>query len=94
VLKTLEYGFPEIMRERLAEGRPSLAIVEDWVALARSLDRDPEALTAALQEAAQVATGRGSATVAPRSAFGVHWCPIAATYTMSGLAESIRTLPM
>ncbi|MFA7263768.1 MAG: alpha/beta fold hydrolase [Caulobacter sp.] len=70
MLKSLEYGFPEIMRERLAEGRPSLAIVEDWVALARSLDRDPEALTAALQEAAQVATARGSATVAPRSAFG------------------------
>lgn len=71
MLKRLEYGFPEIMRERLAEGRPSQAIVEDWVALSQALDRDPEALTIALREAAEVATTRGSTTVAPRSAFGV-----------------------
>lgn len=71
MLKKLEYGFPEIMRERLAEGRPSQAILEDWAALAWALDRDPEALTAALTEASQIATGRASATVAPRSAIGV-----------------------
>ena len=71
MLKKLEYGFSEIMRERLAEGRPSQAILEDWAAMAWALDRDPEALTVALTEAAQIATARGSATVAPRSAIGV-----------------------
>lgn len=71
MLKRLEYGFPEIMRARLAEGRPSQAILEDWVAMAWALDRDPDALTAALAEAAQFDAGQGSATVAPRSAIGV-----------------------
>ena len=71
MLKRVEYGFPEILRERLAEGRPSQAILEDWAALAWALDREPEALTAALREAAQCAPARGAATVAPRSAIGV-----------------------
>ena len=71
VFKSVGYSFPVILRERLAEGRPSAAIVEDWAALARALDQDPEALTEALTEAAQFATAQGSATVAPRSALGV-----------------------
>lgn len=71
MLKALEYGFPDILRARLAEGRPSQAILEDWAAMAWALDRDPEALTAALTEAAQFDAGQGSATVAPRSAIGV-----------------------
>lgn len=71
MLKRIEYGFPDILRERLAEGRPAQAIVDDWPSLALALERDPEALTAALREAAQFSSDRGSANVAPRSAFGV-----------------------
>lgn len=71
VLKRVEYGFPAILRERLAEGRPATAIVEDWAALASALDHDPAAVTEALTEAAQFATALGSANVAPRSALGV-----------------------
>lgn len=71
MFKRVEFGFPAIMRERLAEGRPSQAIIEDWAALASAIDLEPEALTASLREAAQFARARGSATVAPRSALGV-----------------------
>jgi len=71
VLKRVEYGFPEILRERLAQGRPSQAILEDWAAMASSLDREPEALAAALREAAEFTTADGAANVAPRSAIGV-----------------------
>ncbi len=71
MLKRVEYGFPAILRERLAQGRPSDAIVDDWAALASALDHDPVALTEALTEAAQFATAQGSANVAPRSAIGV-----------------------
>ncbi|MCF8507011.1 MAG: alpha/beta hydrolase [Caulobacter sp.] len=71
MLKTVEYGFPEILRERLAQGRPSQAILEDWAAMASSLDREPEALAAALKEAAEFTPSGGTANVAPRSAFGV-----------------------
>ena len=71
MLKRVEFGFPAMMRERLAEGRPSQAIIENWAALASALDREPEALTASLREAAQFAPARGSATVAPRSALAV-----------------------
>lgn len=38
--------------------------------LERALDREPEALAAALEEAARFAPAKGSATVAPRSALG------------------------
>jgi pimeloyl-ACP methyl ester carboxylesterase/DNA-binding CsgD family transcriptional regulator len=71
VLKRVEYGFPEILRERLAQGRPSQAILEDWAAMASLLDREPEAVTAALKEAAEATTADGAANVAPRSAIGV-----------------------
>ena len=71
MLKRVEYGFPEILRERLAQGRPSQAILEDWAAMASSLDREPEAVAAALKEAAEATTADGAANVAPRSAIGV-----------------------
>jgi pimeloyl-ACP methyl ester carboxylesterase/DNA-binding CsgD family transcriptional regulator len=70
VLKRVEYSFPAILRERLAEGRPALAILDGWATLESSLRREPEALTAAFREAAQFDAAQGSATVAPRSALG------------------------
>lgn len=71
VLKRAEYSFPAILRERLAEGRPAAAIVENWAALASALAHDPAAVAEALNEAAQFATALGSANIAPRSALGV-----------------------
>lgn len=70
MLKRVEFTFPQILRERLAEGRPAQAILNDWSALEIALQHEPEALTAALQEAACFDTAQGSATVAPRSALG------------------------
>lgn len=71
VLKRVEYSFPAMLRERLAEGRPSTAIVEDWAGFASALDHDPVAVTEALAEAAQFAPAQGSVSVTPRSALGV-----------------------
>ncbi len=70
VLKKVEYTFPQILLERLAEGRPSQAILDGWTTLDAALRHEPEALKAALEEAALFATAQGSATVAPRSALG------------------------
>lgn len=70
VLKKVEYTFPQILLERLAEGRPSQAILDGWSSLETALRQEPEAMRAALEVAALFATARGSATVAPRSAFG------------------------
>lgn len=70
VLKKVEYTFPQVLLERLAEGRPSQAILEDWESLESALLHEPEAMKAAFEAAALFATARGSATVAPRSALG------------------------
>ncbi|MDP1736215.1 MAG: alpha/beta fold hydrolase [Caulobacter sp.] len=70
VLKKVEYTFPRILLERLAEGRPSQALLDGWSSLEAALRMEPEAMQAALQEAALFATAQGSATVAPRSALG------------------------
>lgn len=66
----MEHSFPAVLRERLAEGRPVQGILDAWSTLERAIQWEPEALFAALREAAQFAPARGSATVAPRSALG------------------------
>ncbi|MDP1632859.1 MAG: alpha/beta hydrolase [Caulobacter sp.] len=70
MLKRVAYTFPEILRARLAEGRPSQALLDDWSALELSLTREPEALIAAMAEASRFDAAEGSVTVAPRSALG------------------------
>ncbi|MFZ5670942.1 MAG: alpha/beta fold hydrolase [Pseudomonadota bacterium] len=70
MLKRVEYSFPELLRERLAEGRPSQAVLDGWTTIEASIRNDPEALEAALAEAARFDAAHGSATVAPRSALG------------------------
>lgn len=70
VLKRVEHSFSEVLRERLAEGRPAQAIIDAWPILERAIDGEPDVLAAALEEAARFAPEKGSATVAPRSAMG------------------------
>jgi pimeloyl-ACP methyl ester carboxylesterase/DNA-binding CsgD family transcriptional regulator len=70
VLKQPQHTFPEVLRERLAEGRPAQAIIDAWPMLERSIIGEPDALAAALEEAARFAPEKGAATVAPRSAMG------------------------
>ncbi|MES2034471.1 MAG: alpha/beta fold hydrolase [Pseudomonadota bacterium] len=70
MLKRVETSFPAVLRERLAVGRPAEARVAGWRDLEDAIISDPEALTAALEESARMSPGRGSVTVAPRSAIG------------------------
>lgn len=70
VFKQSTATFPEVLRERLAEGRPAQAILDAWPLLERALQREPEAMRAALEESARFAPSEGTATVAPRSALG------------------------
>ncbi|MDP2258335.1 MAG: alpha/beta hydrolase [Caulobacter sp.] len=70
VLKPATATFPEVLRDRLAEGRPAQAILDAWPMMERALLREPEAMRAALEESARFAPSVGSATVAPRSALG------------------------
>lgn len=70
VLNRVEVSFPAVLRERLAEGRPAQGLLDAWPAFERAMASEPDALFAALTEAAQFAPARGSVTVAPRSALG------------------------
>jgi hypothetical protein len=70
VLKPVIATFPEVLRERLAEGRPAQAILDAWPMMERAILREPEAMRAALEESARFAASEGAATVAPRSALG------------------------
>jgi len=70
VLKPVTATFPEVLRERLAEGRPAQAILDAWPMIERALLREPEAMRAALEESARFSASEGTATVAPRSALG------------------------
>ncbi len=70
VFKQSAATFPEVLRERLAEGRPAQAILDAWPTLERAILREPEAMRAALEESARFAPAEGTATVAPRSALG------------------------
>ncbi len=70
VFKPETATFPEVLRERLAEGRPAQALLDAWPMLERAILRDPEAMRAALEESARFAPAEGTATVAPRSALG------------------------
>ena len=70
MLKRVEFSFPDALRERLAEGRPAQAVLDGWESLEAALLHEPQAVFAALREAAQLDTARGSATVAPRSGLG------------------------
>ncbi|MBS0410249.1 MAG: alpha/beta fold hydrolase [Proteobacteria bacterium] len=56
------------MRERLAEGQPSQAILDGWPVLESAADLEPEALAAALAEAARLDERTGAAALAPASA--------------------------
>ncbi|MFY8140030.1 MAG: alpha/beta fold hydrolase [Caulobacter sp.] len=70
VFKQSAATFPEVLRERLAEGRPAQAILDAWPLMEHALLREPEAMRAALEESARFAPSEGTATVAPRSALG------------------------
>ena len=64
----LNTSLSQAMRERLAEGQPSQAILEGWPVLESSADLEPEALAEALAEAARLDERTGAAALAPASA--------------------------
>jgi DNA-binding CsgD family transcriptional regulator/pimeloyl-ACP methyl ester carboxylesterase len=63
-----EISLPQVLRQRLAEGQPAQAMLEGWAVLEVSADREPEALAAALAEAAMFAETSGSSSATPASA--------------------------
>ncbi len=61
-------SLPQSVRARLAEGEPARAILESWARLEFTANQDPEALAAALGEAAMLDASAGSAALTPASA--------------------------
>lgn len=61
-------SLPQALRQRLAEGRPSRALIEGWPVLEVSADREPEALAQALAEAARLAETEGGSARTSASA--------------------------
>lgn len=70
VLNRVAFSFPDALRERLAEGRPAQALLDGWESLETALVNEPQAVFAALDEAARLDAAHGSVTVAPRSGLG------------------------
>ncbi|MGA0599903.1 alpha/beta fold hydrolase [Caulobacter sp. KR2-114] len=59
---------PQALRQRLAEGQPSQAFLDGWPGLEVSASREPEALAAALADAARLDEAAGGSARAPASA--------------------------
>ncbi|ATQ42294.1 alpha/beta fold hydrolase [Caulobacter mirabilis] len=64
------HSLPDLLRARLAEGRPAQGIIDGWEWLERSIASEPTLLTEALIEASRFAPEQGAAAVAPPSALG------------------------
>lgn len=64
------HSLPDLLRARLAEGRPAQGIIDGWEKLEGAIARDPGLLTEALEEASRFAPEQGAATVAPPAALG------------------------
>jgi pimeloyl-ACP methyl ester carboxylesterase/DNA-binding CsgD family transcriptional regulator len=58
------------LREGLAEGRATEALLDGWTSLEASVVSEPEALAAVLREAARMDTSQGFAAVTPTAAVG------------------------
>src|SRR3990167_3422283 len=71
VLKKTEYPLSEALRRRLADGRPVEAVLEHFQAIEASAIREPEALAAALEEAARLDLSEALFTLIPGQALGV-----------------------
>ncbi len=71
MLKKTEYPVSEALRSRLAEGRPVEAVIEHFQAIEASAIREPEALAAALEEAARLDLSEALFTLIPGQALGV-----------------------
>lgn len=64
----LNTSLSQAVRDRTAEGQPSQAILEGWPVLESSADLEPEALAAALADAARLDERTGAAALTPASA--------------------------
>jgi len=71
VLKKIRYPLSEALRDRLADGRPVEAVFEHFQAIEASAIREPEALAAALEEAARLDLSEALFTLIPGQALGV-----------------------
>ena len=70
VLNRVEVSLAEELRIRLAEGRPAQAVLDSFHAIEASAIREPEALAAALDEAARMDLSASLSTLIPGRALG------------------------
>jgi pimeloyl-ACP methyl ester carboxylesterase/DNA-binding CsgD family transcriptional regulator len=71
VLNRVEVSVAEELRARLTEGRPSQAVLDSFHAIEASAIREPEALAAALEDAARLDLSQALSTLIPARALGV-----------------------
>ncbi len=71
MLNRVEVSLAEELRARLTEGRPSQAVLDSFHAIEASAIREPEALAAALEDAARLDLSQALSTLIPARALGV-----------------------
>ncbi|MFZ5670938.1 MAG: hypothetical protein ACOY4K_15730 [Pseudomonadota bacterium] len=71
MLDRVEVSVADELRARLAEGRPAQAVLDSYHAMEASAIREPEALAAALEEAARLDHSAALSTLIPARALGV-----------------------
>lgn len=71
MLDRVEVSLAEELRARLTEGRPSQAVLDSFHAIEASAIREPEALAAALEDAARLDLSQALSTLIPARALGV-----------------------
>lgn len=71
VLNRVEVSLAEELRARLIEGVPSQAVLDSFHAIEASAIREPEALAAALEDAARLDLSQALSTLIPARALGV-----------------------
>ncbi|MDP1736219.1 MAG: alpha/beta hydrolase [Caulobacter sp.] len=71
MLRKTEFPLSEALRSRLADGRPVEAMLEHFQTIEASAIREPEALAAALEEAARLDLSEALFTLIPGQALGV-----------------------
>ncbi len=71
MLNRVEVSLAEELRARLNEGRPSQAVLDSFHAIEASALREPEALAAALEDAARLDLSQALSTLIPARALGV-----------------------
>ncbi|MBI1407540.1 MAG: hypothetical protein GC145_15620 [Caulobacter sp.] len=71
MLDSVESSLPESLLNRLADGSPARALLDGWHALESAALREPEALAAALEAAANLDISQALAGLAPAAALGV-----------------------